>query len=166
MRTAARSWGPDSRSPIPASAERPTPNAMPPNRVQVATCFSPTPWRAYSLARIAPGYPGAGRWHLPGGGTDFGESPPAALAREVIEETAQHGRITELITVLHRHNPQALGWEGPRYKKLSDDVASVAYWYQTEPHAPFPPLPALADRTAAVLPPPSAEGADRGPRPY
>ena len=25
------------------------------------------------LTRIAPGYPGAGTWHLPGGGTDFGE---------------------------------------------------------------------------------------------
>lgn len=36
---------------------------------------------------------------------------------------------------------QALGW-GPdgRYLKLDDDIASVAYWYQTEPHAPFPAL--------------------------
>jgi len=22
-----------------------------------------------------------------------------------------------------------------------DDIASVAYWYQTEPHVPFPKLP-------------------------
>jgi hypothetical protein len=28
-----------------------------------------------------------------------------------------------------------------RYLPLNDDVASVAYWYQTEPHAPFPALP-------------------------
>ena len=42
---------------------------------------------------------------------------------------------------------QALGWgKDQRYKKLSDDIASVAYWYQNEPHAPFPPLLALADR--------------------
>ena len=27
-----------------------------------------------------------------------------------------------------------------------DDFSSVAYWYQTEPHVPFPPLPASADR--------------------
>ncbi|MBM3289634.1 MAG: DUF2961 domain-containing protein, partial [Candidatus Hydrogenedentes bacterium] len=27
-----------------------------------------------------------------------------------------------------------------------DDFSSVAYWYQTEPHVPFPPLPAPADR--------------------
>ena len=42
---------------------------------------------------------------------------------------------------------QALGW-GPdgKYKKLSDDITSVAYWYQVEPHAPFPKLPILAER--------------------
>ncbi|MCC6145393.1 MAG: DUF2961 domain-containing protein [Candidatus Hydrogenedentes bacterium] len=27
-----------------------------------------------------------------------------------------------------------------------DDYSSVAYWYQTEPHAPFPPLPKPEDR--------------------
>jgi hypothetical protein len=39
---------------------------------------------------------------------------------------------------------QTLGWmadKSGRYLPLKDDVASVAYWYQTEPHAPFPPLP-------------------------
>lgn len=37
---------------------------------------------------------------------------------------------------------QALGWRPDgRYLPLQDDIASVAYWYQTEPHAPFPPLP-------------------------
>jgi hypothetical protein len=37
---------------------------------------------------------------------------------------------------------QALGWRGDgRYLPLKDDIASVAYWYQAEPHAPFPPLP-------------------------
>ena len=36
---------------------------------------------------------------------------------------------------------QALGWrKGGRYLPLQDDIASVAYWYQTHPHAPFPPL--------------------------
>ncbi len=29
---------------------------------------------------------------------------------------------------------------------LADDIASVAYWYQSEPHAPFPDLPALEQR--------------------
>ncbi|NWG22656.1 MAG: DUF2961 domain-containing protein [Chloroflexi bacterium] len=37
---------------------------------------------------------------------------------------------------------QALGWRsGGRYLPLQDDIASVAYWYQTIPAAPFPPLP-------------------------
>jgi hypothetical protein len=37
---------------------------------------------------------------------------------------------------------QALGWrEGGRYLPLQDDIASVAYWYQTLPTAPFPALP-------------------------
>lgn len=38
---------------------------------------------------------------------------------------------------------QALGWRNgyKRYLPLQDDIASVAYWYQTEPHAPFPVLP-------------------------
>ena len=36
---------------------------------------------------------------------------------------------------------QALGWRsGGRYLPLQDDIASVAYWYQAEPHAPFPAL--------------------------
>jgi hypothetical protein len=36
---------------------------------------------------------------------------------------------------------QALGWRsGGRYLPLQDDIASVAYWYQTLPAAPFPPL--------------------------
>jgi hypothetical protein len=37
---------------------------------------------------------------------------------------------------------QALGWRsGGRYLPLQDDIASTAFWYQAEPHAPFPPLP-------------------------
>ncbi len=37
---------------------------------------------------------------------------------------------------------QALGWrDGHRYLPLQDDIASVAYWYQTLPAADFPPLP-------------------------
>lgn len=38
---------------------------------------------------------------------------------------------------------QSLGWDqsGGRYLHLQDDISSVVYWYQTEPHAPFPRLP-------------------------
>ncbi len=37
---------------------------------------------------------------------------------------------------------QALGWrDGGRYLPLKDDIASVVFWYQAEPHAAFPKLP-------------------------
>ncbi|MEI6678612.1 MAG: glycoside hydrolase family 172 protein [Mariniphaga sp.] len=36
---------------------------------------------------------------------------------------------------------QSLGWgKNGKYRLLDDDIASVAYWYQTEPHQPFPAL--------------------------
>ena len=35
----------------------------------------------------------------------------------------------------------------------SDDFYSVAYWYQTEPHAAFPPLPAAEDRIPKMYDP-------------
>jgi len=41
-----------------------------------------------------------------------------------------------------RVTSQALGWRSDgRYLPLQDDIASVAYWYQTLPTAPFPELP-------------------------
>lgn len=39
---------------------------------------------------------------------------------------------------------QALGWKANssgEYLPLQDDIASVAFWYQSEPHAKFPALP-------------------------
>jgi hypothetical protein len=37
---------------------------------------------------------------------------------------------------------QGLGWRNNgRYLPLMDDIASVAFWYQREPHAAFPKLP-------------------------
>lgn len=43
---------------------------------------------------------------------------------------------------------QALGWRRPlegkmRYLPLQDDIASTVFWYQQEPHAPFPELPEM-----------------------
>ena len=44
---------------------------------------------------------------------------------------------------------QAIGWRsGRRYLPLQDDIASVAYWYQTLPGRPFPELP---DRDALEI---------------
>ncbi|MGW5576910.1 NUDIX hydrolase [Micromonospora chokoriensis] len=64
------------------------------------------------LTQIADGYPGAGLWHLPGGGTDHGEQPTTGLLRELVEEGGQVGRVVELLGVDNLHNPAALGPEG------------------------------------------------------
>ena len=44
---------------------------------------------------------------------------------------------------------QALGWwdepgEPVRYRPGEDDIASTVFWYQSEPHAPYPTLPGIA----------------------
>lgn len=45
---------------------------------------------------------------------------------------------------------QALGWRSPmegdlRYLPLQDDIASTSFWYQAEPHTPFPELGDMND---------------------
>jgi D-arabinan exo alpha-(1,3)/(1,5)-arabinofuranosidase (non-reducing end) len=46
---------------------------------------------------------------------------------------------------------QGLGWVNrhghSEVERTKDEVASVAFWYQTEPHAPFPALPSVQERT-------------------
>jgi len=83
--------------------------------------FATDPAGNILLTLIANGYPGAGRWHLPGGGTDFGETAEAGLLREIMEETGQHGEIGPLVSVSHRHQPSirgpervAMDWHGVR----------------------------------------------------
>ena len=39
---------------------------------------------------------------------------------------------------------QDLGWKkGGIYNAQASDIASTAFWYQAEPHAPFPALPSV-----------------------
>jgi hypothetical protein len=57
---------------------------------------------------------------------------------------------------------QALGWKKDHtYLPLQDDIASVAFWYQTEPHQKFPPLPSRDALAIQPLAPPMPPPADK-----
>ncbi len=86
------------------------------------------------LTRVSDGYPGAGCWHLPGGGTDFGEQPSQALLRELHEETGQVGRVRRLLGVASHREPEQVGPEGfaidwhgvrPYYDVVVDEPSGV-----------------------------------------
>ncbi|MFI6822345.1 NUDIX hydrolase [Micromonospora sp. NPDC050187] len=86
------------------------------------------------LTRVADGYPGAGCWHLPGGGTDYGEQPGAALIRELVEETGQTGRLVGLLGVASHRDAASLGPEG-----YPIDWHGVRAFYRVVVDQPAPP---------------------------
>ncbi|WP_434089767.1 NUDIX hydrolase [Micromonospora echinofusca] len=101
-------------SDLPRSSATEPAAALPPDRRQRFGAYGlvTDPAGRVLLTMIADGYPGAGRWHLPDGGTDHGEQPVSALLRELVEESGQLGRVVELVGVDNLHNPAALGPEG------------------------------------------------------
>jgi Protein of unknown function (DUF2961) len=84
-------------------------------------------------------------------------SPYSGLHQVILPDAAYHPSLRFGLYRWHITDPirfennlkvtiQALGWRsGGRYLPLQDDVASVAFWYQTEPHQPFPKLPSKDD---------------------
>jgi hypothetical protein len=74
---------------------------------------------------------------LPGGPNWSGQ---ISLYRLHLEDPVLFERSIR-VTIEHGHNNQR-----------SDDYSSTAYWYQTEPHAPFPVLPSAAERLPATVP--------------
>jgi len=87
------------------------------------------------LTQVADGYPGEGCWHLPGGGTDFGEQPGEALIRELEEETGQRGRLVELLGVASHRDAASLGPEG-----YPIDWHGVRAFYRVMVDAPASPV--------------------------
>jgi len=82
-----------------------------------------TPFLGYPLCRIEPG-----------------EVPRHALYRWHVLDPIRFRRDLK-VTI------QALGWwPDGTFQPLTDDIASVAYWYQAEPHAPFPELLPVSER--------------------
>lgn len=71
---------------------------------------------AILLVRVAPGYPAAGSWTLPGGGLHFGEDPAVGVLRELTEETGLEGEVRSLAFVQSSAgvNPAGDAWHGIR----------------------------------------------------
>lgn len=96
-----------------------------------------------------------------GGAWGFGDdfSAPYLGFRQVARKSGEVGARMTLYR-FHIQDPvffgsnlkvtiQGLGWRSNgRFLPLQDDISSVAYWYQTLPHALFPPLP---DRNAREI---------------
>lgn len=97
---------------LPSYLPLPGPDGRPRAQRFAAYAVATDPVGRVLLTRIADGYPGAGNWHLPGGGTDFGEDPTMALLREVREETGQRGEITGLLGVASHRDQNSRGPEG------------------------------------------------------
>lgn len=114
------------------------------------------------LTRISQrGYP-PGWWALPGGGIDQGESPAAALVRELHEET---GLVPSAVRLVDVHDVHTIApGRGDRYEDYHGihllyavdiapgQTARVVELDGTTDDVRWVPLTELADPTEAVLP--------------
>jgi ADP-ribose pyrophosphatase YjhB (NUDIX family) len=103
---------PDEPPEFPSFHAVPGKDGLPRAQRFAAYAVATDPDRRLLLTLISEGFPGAGSWHLPGGGTDFGEQPGAALLRELAEETGQQGRLLSLLGVASHRDAASLGPEG------------------------------------------------------
>jgi 8-oxo-dGTP diphosphatase len=129
---------PDEPPEVPSFYAVPGPDGL--HRAQrfAAYAVATDPRGRVLLTRIADGYPGGGNWHLPGGGTEYGEQPGIALLRELAEETGQRGQLVELLGVASHRDAASLGPEG-----YPIDWHGVRAFYRV--HVPRPVAPRVLD---------------------
>ncbi len=71
---------------------------------------------------------------------EAGEIPKHALYRWHVPDPIRFKKSLK-VTI------QTLGWwPNGKFQPLTDDLSTVAYWYQTEPHKPFPAIPSREER--------------------
>ncbi len=99
------------------------------------------------------------------GGWYFQDGPFAAPFHGVVLMDPERGRVAayrwHLPDPVRFRDSIRVELEHGHANEAVADLASVAYWYQTEPHRPFPPLPQPDDRRLlAVRVPPDARWVD------
>jgi 8-oxo-dGTP diphosphatase len=122
--------------------------------------------RRLLLTRVAPPYPGGGRWTLPGGGMEWGESPLEALAREVYEEVGLGlarprplDLLTEVLTSTDGHRLHSLqlvyqvSVHGDPRRDAAGSTDGVA-WHPIDDLPPTVSLVSRALKSASLQSPP------------
>ncbi|NKZ07055.1 NUDIX hydrolase [Actinomadura latina] len=99
--------------------------------------------------------PGEGLWSVPGGRVEPGEDDPAAVARELKEETGLDVAVGALAGTVERPGPDGVAYEIHDYTATvtggtlrAGDDASEARWVRPDDLGDLPVTPGLLDALA------------------